>query len=151
MSALRSRFFFFSSRIWLKLPAIGDVADAVDAVRVRERRLPVGPRVGRRAEAVGGDAAEGVVEVGQAGRGARLLQLRELEVAAVDAPLGEVADLVVARLVRVTVTGLSSRGHAGDGDGDGRGHSDEAAGKSAHEPSRGGIEIDAKETVKKVS
>ena len=82
--------------------------------------------------------AERVVEVGEPGRRAGVLHLAELEVAAVDAPLREVADLDV-RLV--SAVRLCRGGRGGHGDrGDGR-DGDEAAGQSAHEPSRGENEL----------
>jgi hypothetical protein len=103
----------------------GDVGHAVDAELGRERRLPVGPRVGRAADAGRGHVAERVVEVGEAGRRPRALHLAELEVAGVDAPLGEVADLDVRLLVLVC---LRCRGRGRDGHREGGGHGDEAAG-----------------------
>ena len=74
------------------------VGDAVDAVGRGVGLVVVGVGVADRALAAG-DVAEGVVDVGQLGGRAAGLDVLDVVVAAVDAPLGEVADdLLVPRL-----------------------------------------------------
>ena len=77
------------------------VGDAIDRVGGGEPGLVVGPGVtlaelvGHEAPALLVDVAEGVVDVGQLRGHAAGVDVLHLEVAGVDAPLGEVADLTV--------------------------------------------------------
>ncbi len=89
-----------------------------------QRADVVGPGVGLaghvagEAPGVGADVAERVVDVGELGRRAARLQVLDLEVAPVDAPLGEVTDALVGgcgTVVVVPAVRAVARGGVGGG------------------------------------